>query len=382
MNKKHIMNAFAAMLMASAIGLTTAACGDDDDNVKVPDNWVTVSSDAPITVGYQGTGDSNIEVDYTLAAGLDGKVPYVVNHEAWCQAFINDGKLYVKIDESDNVHGRNTTFDLMYDTDHKVTFSVNQGKAPVVSVTGFDTSGIPGTINMGEALDLNDAISVLPANASFKTLAYELVEGDNVVTLSGSSVIGKNPGEAKIRVIATSDDEVVGAGISQVVTVKVKGDLKLSTEGYVAHGLYTFPSGKDYQPDGSTGMPNDIFDGKLNTYYSTNKPGKNGAPSSGYTPGLIIDMQSEVTFNYFYWGHRSTNSYAFLRPEKMNVYGSHDGSTYEFIKEIAVEQTTNTTYSLDRDCTYRYLKFEFSKYSTSSGGTLQVAEFYLGRLME
>lgn len=186
MDKRYIMHASAAILFAFTMGLATTACSDDDQ-VEVPENWVTVSTE-PLSVGYQG-GD--LELGYTLAGGLDGRVTYVVNHESWCSGYIaSDGKIGVKVEESGDVHGRSATMDLMYDTNHKVTITVNQGKAPVVPVTGFDDSGIPATINLGEALDLSEAVKVLPANASFKTLTFELISGEEFVTLSGNSVIG------------------------------------------------------------------------------------------------------------------------------------------------------------------------------------------------
>ena len=379
MNKKHIIHALSAVAFAVAIGMTTTACSDDDKTVTVPENWVNVSGDV-INVDYHGTGDTPIEVAYTLAGGLDGSVPYVVNNDSWCHGYIDGGKLYVKVDESENIRGRQTTMDLMYDQDHKVTLSVVQGKSPVISVTGFDTSGIPGTINMGEALDLDESITVLPANASFKTLTYELVSGSEVVSLSGSTVIGKNPGEAVIKVMAMSDDEVAGAGVSTEVKVKVKGDLRIDRSDWTL----TSPVDYVYIPDGSTGKLTDLIDGKTNTFFSICKPGKtyNGLTTPASTKiGFTIDMKKEQTFNYFFWQHRDT-SRSQLQVWGITMYGSNDGSSWTKIKDVDITQNVHQSYSLGADYTYRYIKVEYTKFNTSSGSSCQVAEFYLGRLME
>ena len=377
MNKKYIIHISAVVLFAFVMGTAVTACSDDD-TVVVPENWVTVSTE-PLIVGYQGTGETDLEVNYTLASGLDAGVPYVVNHDTWCLGYISNGKLCVKVEESEDVHGRTSTFDLLYDASHKVTFTLTQGKAPVVSVTGFDVSGIPATINMGEALDLSEAVTVLPENASFKALTFELLDGGNVVTLSGSTVIGKNPGIARIKVTATSDAEVVGAGISSEVTVKVKGDLKLDRSTWELTSLAGY-----YLPDGSTGLLIDLIDGKTNTYFSVCKPGKsyNGySTPAGTKIGFSVDMKTPQTFNYFYWHHRDT-SRTMLQVWSIAMYGSNDGTTWEHFKDVTITQNVNQTYSLEADYTYRYLKVEYTSFNTSSGSSAQVAEFYLGRLME
>lgn len=379
MDKRYIMHASAAILFAFTMGLATTACSDDDQ-VEVPENWVTVSTE-PLSVGYQGTGENDLELDYTLAGGLDGRVTYVVNHESWCSGYIgSNGKLLVKVEESGDVHGRSATMDLMYDTNHKVTLTVNQGKAPVIPVTGFDDSGIPSTINLDEALDLSEAVKVLPANASFKTLTFELISGEEFVTLSGNSVIGVEPGEAKIKVTATSDAEVVGAGISTEVTVKVKGDRKLNRSKWTVKTI----DGLEFCPDDAiNGAPECLFDGKMGTCYSICKPGKSYGGTStpaGATIGFIVDMQSAQKFNYVIWTHRNTNQ-KMLQVWGAKLLGSNDGNTFTEIQTITLDQGSQTqTIELTKTSEYRYVRVEYADFNASSGSSAQVAEFQLGLL--
>lgn len=379
MDKKYIMHASAAMLFAFTVGMAMTACSDDDQ-VEVPENWVTVSTE-PLSVSYQGTGENDLVLDYTLASGLDGRVTYVVNHESWCSGYIgNNGKLCVKVEESEDVHGRSATMDLMYDTNHKVTLTVNQGKAPVVSVTGFDDSGIPSTISQGESLDLSEAITVLPTNASFKTLTFELVSGEEYVTLTGNTVIGIEPGEAKIKVTATSDAEVIGAGISTEVTVKVKGDRRLDRSKWTIKTI----DGLAFCPDATiNGAPECLFDGKTGTCYSIVKPGKSyGGTStpSGATIGFILDLQSTQKFNYVIWTHRNT-SQTMLQVWGAKLLGSNDGNNFTEIQDIAMEQGVQTqTIELNNVSEYRYLRVEYTNFNKSSGSSAQVAEFQMGLL--
>lgn len=369
-----------AMLIALAVSMGVTSCNDDEEQVVVPENWVTVSTE-PLSVGYQGTCDNDLEIAYTLATGLDGGVTYVVNHEIWCSGYIGgNGKLCVRVEESEDVHGRSATMDLMYDASHKVTLTVNQGKAPIVPVTGFDASGIPGVIGQGESLDLSEAITVLPANASFKTLTFEMIDGEDYVSLNGSTVIGIEAGEATIKVTATSDDEVVGAGIYTEVTVKVKGDRKLDRAKWTVKTIGDL----DFCPDATiNGAPGCLLDGNTGTCYSICKPGKSyGGTStpSDATIGFILDLQTAQKFNYVIWTHRNT-SQTMLQVWGARLLGSNDGTDFTEIQTISLAQNvTAQTVELGKTAECRYLRVEYTEFNKSSGSSAQVAEFQLGLL--
>ena len=53
MNKKYAMNVTTTMLLLLFMCFSITGCNDDDKDVTVPDNWVTVPSD-PLTIGYRG----------------------------------------------------------------------------------------------------------------------------------------------------------------------------------------------------------------------------------------------------------------------------------------------------------------------------------------
>ncbi len=369
----------ALLPLALALFATVTSCNEEEP-VEVPANWVTVPTE-PISVDYHGTGDNDLEIAYTLAAGLDGRVTYVVNHESWCSGFIGSkGKLCVRVEESEDVHGRTATMDLIYDINHTVTLMVNQGKAPVVPVTGFDDSGIPSIIGQGESLDLSKAVTVLPANASFKTLTFEMVSGEEYVALNGSTVIGIEPGEARIKVTATSDTEVVGAGISTEVTVRVKGDRKLDRTKWTVKTIDDLA----FCPDATiNGAPECLLDDKTGTCYSICKPGKSyGGTSipSDATIGFILDLQTAQKFNYVIWTHRNT-SQTMLQVWGARLLGSNDGIGFSEIQTITLAQNVMTqTIELSKTTECRYLRVEYTDFNKSSGSAAQVAEFQLGLL--
>ena len=122
------------------------------------------------------------------------------------------------------------------------------------------------------------------------------------------------------------------------------------------------------------------------------KPGK--SYGSDYTAAgineplyFVVDMGAEQTFNYFTWMHRSTNGANYLRAWGISMYGSNDGKNFIEIKsdiDIPYENNTDEIVIAIPESTYRYVKVQFVKWSdlvtgSTSGGTLQVAEFGLGR---
>lgn len=397
MKKQHTLNMATVRTVVAVMALSIFTCfsivacsDDDDDKGVVPDNWVSIDT-TPLSIGYEG---GQLSLDYQLAAGVDAGVPYVVNQEEWCSGYIKDGKILIDVEVSENVHGRSASMALIYDSSHSVTLTVQQGVAPVVPVTGIDDSNIPETININDQLDLTSVVSVLPTNASFKELTFELLTGSEFVELldDGCTIRGLDPGTATLLVKATSDDEQVGMGLTKEITVKVKGDIVYDRTNWTATGNQTYSNGKDYVYDtkADTGYPNDMFDGNKDTFFSMVKPGKTYSDGGvSYAPSstsltFTIDLHDNLTFNYFQWLHRNNGNKDFLQVLSVNIYASNDGNSFTKINTDALALEANN-FNLQTieipETTCRYVKVEYLTYS-SGGSTAQCSEFGLGRLIE
>lgn len=371
---KKITNIWVVTLLLLFVGVFVAACDDDEKTVVVPDNWVTVSTE-PMSIDYEG---GSLTCDYRLAEGLDASVVYIVNHASWCSGYIEDGKIMVDVALSEDINGRTAKMSLTYDENHQVELVVEQGKAPAVLVEGIDKSAMPESININETLDLNTAIKVLPANASYQDLIFTLAEGsDAFVELSETGVIkGIAAGEVTINVAAVDD-----SGVTDVITLEIIGDIRLDRDSWTVATFAKYANGQNYVTDGNTGKPEDILDGKQNTYLSMIKPGKSMSGYEGTTdPNFTVDMQEAQTFNYFYWQHRKQNN-GFLQVLSVDIYGSNDNVSFTKINDEVisiVEDLYDIQYFNIPESTYRYVKVQYRSYS-SGGSSAQVAEFGLGR---
>ncbi len=371
---KKITNIWVVTLLLLFVGVFVAACDDDEKTVVVPDNWVTVSTE-PMSIDYEG---GSLTCDYRLAEGLDASVVYIVNHESWCSGYIEDGKIMIDVALSEDINGRTAKMFLTYDENHQVELVVEQGKAPAVLVEGIDKSAMPESININETLDLNTAIKVLPANASYQDLIFTLAEGsDAFVELSETGVIkGIAAGEVTVNVAAVDD-----SGVTDVITLEIIGDIRLDRDSWTVSTFAKYANGQNYVTDGNTGKPEDILDGKQTTYLSMIKPGKSMNGYEGTTdPNFTVDMQEAQTFNYFYWQHRKQNN-GFLQVLSVDIYGSNDNVSFTKINDEVisiVEDLYDIQYFNIPESTYRYVKVQYRSYS-SGGSSAQVAEFGLGR---
>lgn len=371
---KYLDMALASVL-ACIMGLGLVSCKDDDDTkAAVPADWISLSS-TTLSIGYEG-GD--LELAYTLAKGLDPKAVYVVNQENWCSGYIEDGKIKAEVGLSYDIEGRTARMEVVYDESHKAEIIMEQGKAPAILVESIDLSGVPESININEELDLNEAVSVAPVNASYKTLVFTLGEGsEQIVSLSDAGVVtGLAAGVATINV-ATTDESGVTAKIELIVI----GDIVYDRSAWTVTTFAKYANGQNYVTDGSTGKPEHILDGLQNTYLSLIKPGKSMNGYVGTTdPNFTVDTKGATTFNYFYWQHRKQNN-GYLQVLSVDIYGSNDGENFTKINDEVVEIVENLydiQYFEIPESTYRYVKAQYRSYS-AGGSSAQVAEFGLGR---
>lgn len=369
LNKRISCMASAGLLLFSAGMFALTACSDDE-TVVVPDNWVTTTATEGISIDYNG---GTVTADFQLASGLDTNYVYVVNEEEWCLGYIKDRKLQFDIESSSKPEPRTAISYLIYDDTHKVEITVTQGAGPVTPVTDIVPSDdMPTSISVGETLDLAAYLSVLPENASYQTLNYSVDDASIATVAEDGKLTGVAGGT--VNVTATAKDE---NGYSETFAIAVESKVLLSRDGWTVTTNVDY----GYCADGTTGKPEDILDGDLGTFLSLAKPGKtlNGCTTpDGHVLAFTVDCQEEVTFNYFYLGWRSSNSASYLRVPEVQLYGSHDGSTFEPIgNPIETNRSQNINYEVPTS-TYRYVKVEYTEIDYSSGSSAQVAEFSLG----
>lgn len=399
MNKKNITNVTTTMLLLLFMCFSIIGCDDDNKDIVVPENWVTVPSE-PLSISYKG-GD--LSCNYTLAPGLNPSVVYVISSELWASGYIDYDQekghnvLKIKVKESEIIEKREAKFTLCYDDKHQTEISVTQTPAPPILVTNIITDNIPTDVRMNEKLNLNEYTSVLPTNASNKTLRFVVAEGsEDKITINEEGILScQKGGEATINVMTTD-----ASNITSQVTITVKSEILFDRSGWTVSTSvrYELSNGEtlNYVGDYSatlarqSGNPEALFDDNHNTYFCVVKSDKKSfTPSTGKYKGIaftptpneplyfIVDMKSKQQFNYFYLGHRGDNTGTGLRVSKVKVYGSNNGNDFTPLgDEITINKTENTTYPIPVS-TYRYIKIEYSEWE-SGGTTLQVAEFNLG----
>jgi hypothetical protein len=363
------------ILLSLLLGI--GAC-KDEKAVTVPDNWVTLPEGNTLAIGYEG---GNLTCPYTLAEGLNAGYVYVINSDSWCNAYIDGGKLQIKVGASNIIETRESVLKLIYDNDHQADVTVTQQAAPPTPVDSIDCSGMPESVFITETIDLNALIIALPEKASNRRLAFTIAEGsEELVSITDGILRGVAKGEAIINV-ATTD----GTGLTAQVELTVIGNILFDRTNWTVTTSVNY----GYCPDNATGLPEHMFDGLTTTFFSMVKPGKSFKATDGKTystpaghvPYFIVDMKEEKTFNYYQWGHRSSNTYTYLRIHRVKLYGSHDGTTFtEIVAEVAMSPTAAgiQTYPIP-ESTYRYVKVEYTYWETTSGSSIQVAEFNLGR---
>ena len=365
--KKTLRTVSVSLLFISIGMFGMTACSDEE--TVVPDNWVTMPTES-LSIGYEG---GELTADYQLAAGLDTGYVYVINEETWCSGYIQNRQLKFEIEASSIPEVRTAVSYLIYDDAHKVEITVTQEAAPVTPVTDIvPADDMPTTLSMTETIDLSTYLSVLPENASYKTLIYS-VDDPSVATITEDGKLTGVSG-GTVTVTAKAQDE---EGYSEDFVFTVESNVLYAPEGWTVTTSVDY----GYCPDGSTGMPEDILDGDLATYLSLVKPGKTygGCTTpADHVLSFTVDCQEELTFNYFYMGWRSSNTLTYLRIPEVQLYGSHDGTTFEPIgDEITTNRSANINYEIPTS-TYRYVKVEYTDIDTSGGSSVQIAEFRLG----
>lgn len=256
------------------------------------------------------------------------------------------------------------------------------GKIPVERIDLGKAGDLNGkSVAIGQTFDLGSIIAVYPSNASEQTLSYDIVAGESAITIDENGVIQTvASGDVEISISATDEFQ---QATPQTIKFKVDKSLTLFERAlWSVDTSIVYADGNNYTPDGTTGLPSHLIDGKNNTYLALTKPGKtyNGHTTpANHTLYFLIDMGSEQEFNYFRYIHRNNNQN--FQAFTISLYGSNDKVNFtEIEKDVKVGPAKEVTFEKSVGLSkYKYVKVEFNTYLTSAGYNITVAEFNVGK---
>lgn len=254
-----------------------------------------------------------------------------------------------------------------------------------------------GTIHVGDKYPLDLINSTLPTTVreENKKLTYTIISGAGVISIDSANVMtAQTVGTAEVKIESKY-------GITNQFTIKVINapDADYTRIFWKVNTSIVYGNGQNYVTDGTTGKPEDLFDGQRNTFLSLVKPGKKMSgvyegPPKGQINSFIVDMLSPISFRSMYWSHRSGNSFTYLRVWALSIEGSNDGETWAMLKsEVKLPDTYGVDHvavdkrydiALDGQYEYRYVKVNLTNWSDNSGGatsgnTMQMSEFGLSK---
>lgn len=254
-----------------------------------------------------------------------------------------------------------------------------------------------GTIHVGDKYPLDLINSTLPTTVreENKKLTYTIISGAGVISIDDENVMtAQAVGTAQVKIESKY-------GITNQFTINVINapDADYTRIFWKVNTSIVYGNGQNYVTDGTTGKPEDLFDGQRNTFLSLVKPGKKMSavyegPPKGEINSFIVDMLSPITFKSMYWSHRAGHAYTYLRIWALSIEGSNDGQNWTMLKsEIKLPDTYGAPnvnvdkrydIALDGQYEYRYVKVNLTNWSDNSGGatsgnTMQMSEFGLSK---
>lgn len=122
-----IVKYFGLLIISLLFPLLTIACKDTDDGVRIPDNWIEISTDK-IEFAYEGGQDIR---NFQLVTGIDEselQVSLSNGGDDWLTVTTQNGRLQVLCERSYVERERSATLTLSYDDNHQCGISVAQAK--------------------------------------------------------------------------------------------------------------------------------------------------------------------------------------------------------------------------------------------------------------
>ncbi|MDR3188344.1 MAG: polysaccharide lyase beta-sandwich domain-containing protein, partial [Prevotellaceae bacterium] len=159
-------------------------------------------------------------------------------------------------------------------------------------------------------------------------------------------------------------------------------NVPLGRSGWTVTTSHTGPSDATVGGDN----PNNIIDGNNVTSFLFVKPGKS---LSGVTVGasdsswFAIDMKQPQEMSYLLYRHRTqSNTTTPLRATQASFYGKNEasGGWAPIIEHFAINTAVDEVkIDLSGKVSYRYVRLVFEEWDRSSGNTIQVSEFNIGK---
>jgi hypothetical protein len=379
---------FSTVAIGAILCFCLSGCKDDDDTVKI-------SAISVIEATYT---NSIMQLSLKDNATLQ-LTPFIMPQDAANKTltYSNKHKEIMDVSESGLITAKAIGTDTLTvsatdGSDVKVSYRVNitDHKVKATGIT-VSSDGRNHELKIGSAsFDLAAHVTVTPADTWDKTVTYQSLN-EAIVTVTANGIVSPvGVGATVVRITITD-----GSNISTDCNFTVK-DLVIRKVD-IDRAAWTVTTSVDYNyvPDGTSGLPEHMFDNNAATFLSIVKPGK--TYNSLTTPVdhvlyFIVDMKAKKAFDYIRWNHRAANANNYLRVWGINIAGSNDGITFADIQanvEIPTNSRTEniadaTTYQIDiPESEYQYVKVTITKWSdnsggATSGGTVQIGEFGLG----
>ena len=232
------------------------------------------------------------------------------------------------------------------------------------------------TMAVGDEIEANEYIEIIPENASNKEYTLESSNGEVLTVTQSGNVKALALGDVVLTIKAKD-----GSDVTATCNISVKEPVydALNRLAWTVTPSHNLPADAAIK-----NAPESLIDGDIATCLSMVKPGKSYA---GVAVGadedvfFVIDMKEKSTFNYFKIFHRTSNTQPYLRAWGVSLFGSNDGETFESIREnvpVEYEGVNDHTVRIMHESAYRYLKVQYTDWNPQSGSTIQIAEFELG----
>lgn len=269
---------------------------------------------------------------------------------------------------------------------------IERAKEPEIAVTEIRITEKEISISLEEERSIAGLFSIIPENATDRTVTYS-TDNEDIVTVSQHGVIkGIREGNAAITVASGGNPEIKNT--FNVTVIPFYGDYP--RKGWTAsinENIGTFIENKD--GTNINIVENGIFDENYTTFLGLVKPGKaHGRVTVAMNPSVedggciyfIVDMKEARTVNYFRLRHRQDT---FLRWWKFSkILGSSDGKDFTVIAEnievtdCKIKEKTESPDISFPETTCRYLKFYADSdecWDMAKGNSVQITELYIGR---
>ncbi len=210
---------------------------------------------------------------------------------------------------------------------------------------------------------------------------------DNMISIENFPLTDEEIGEFQYRVHVLPNEDVIDVFYSEWQTCRFQVEEEV-VPALIESRSWSITTSYPTLVDGSNGSARFLIDGNINTFLSMRKPGKGTDGSGVQVPvdaklSFTIDLQSETKFDYFEWYHRGNDTQLGLRAWAIAIYGSNDGNDFTKIGDDinlpgeADSSVKNGTLFISESI-YRYVKIEFTRWSTTANTAIQVGEFKLG----